>query len=517
MSQVIQRGQARINARPLVRSIAVLLGLLSPLAAALLGGSLARLAALLSYPYPHDGLEGTLLHEARMLRTGEQIYGQLEPHHFVSAPYPPLHPIVLALADTYAGPHVFWSGRVVSLACALLTAALVALVVRRAAGSGAAGLIGAALFLSAPPVLLWGTRVKPDLMALSFTALGLLLATVAIRGGERPRGAAWRHGASGLAAVCFACAFFTKQTDVAAALAAGLALAADDLLAWREGRLALTPLAPIRPRTAAFALIYLTLALSGWALLDIATGGGYTLHVWWNFQRTSWWSPGLFRKIATLLTFWWPAMILAALAVALAPRRRALLAPALYALVSPLTLLLAGEVGANHNHLLESHLALAMAGGCALGWAAGAAARGRPVALAAVALAGLQLVLAFGPPGWYADQLAPEDPPERFVAFIRATPGEVLADDTGLLMAAGKPLRYDDPSTMGPAARSGLWDQRGLVEEIAQRRFAAIMLPLEVEESLEDPAERWTPEVLAAVRQHYRLLYRDRISTYVPR
>ena len=96
-------------------------------------------------------------------------------------------------------------------------------------------------------------------------------------------------------------------------------------------------------------------------------------------------------------------------------------------------------------------------------------------------------------------------------------PGEILADDTGLLFQAGRDLRFDDPSTMGPAAAIGKWDQSGLLEEIAQQRFAAIMIPVNLEHSDLDPAGRWTPEMLAAIKQHYQLAFRDTIYTYVPR
>ncbi len=502
-----------------------LLALLAPLTAALLWVSLAQLAALHRYPYPHDGLEGTLLHEARLLRAGEPLYGPLEPHRFISAPYPPLHTLALALADLYRGPHIFWSGRLLSMLALAATAVGVALLIRRCSGSWPAALIGATLFVSAPPALLWGSRVKPDLMALAFTTWGLLLTARGLERSTRPSILNERpfNTSLVLAAACFACAFFTKQTDVAGPLAAGLALLADDLRAWRGLRSEGTPgqparaRSPIRARTLGFAALYLALALGGWALLDGLTSGGYTLHVWWNFQRTSWWSPGLFAKLVGLLAFWWPAVALAVTCVALAPVRRALTVPAAYALVGPLTLLYAGEVGANHNHLLETHLALAIAAGCAVGYGAEELIRRRRQAALLVGLAGLQLWLAFSPPAWYEGQLAPSDPPERFLAFMRATPGEILADDTGLLLQASKPLRYDDPSTMGPAAASGLWDQRGLLQEIAARRFSAIMIPVNAAETTLDPSGRWTPEMLSAIREHYELAYRDRIYTFVPK
>src|SRR5215207_810683 len=77
----------------------IALALLALLALPLLWGSGTRLLALLRYPYPHDGLEGTLLHEARLLWAGQPLYQPLERSRFVSAPYPPLHPLLLSLFD----------------------------------------------------------------------------------------------------------------------------------------------------------------------------------------------------------------------------------------------------------------------------------------------------------------------------------------------------------------------------------------------------------------------------------
>jgi hypothetical protein len=541
-----------------------LLLILAPPAAALLWGALARIAALLGYPYPHDGLEGTLLYEARLLRSGEPLYQPLDLHRFVSAPYPPLNYVAVALLDLYEGPHVFWSGRVVSLVAALVVAAAAAALIWRGSRSAPAAAIGATLLLSAPPVILWATRIKPDLLALAFTSLGLLLTSLVLTRAEgRGQGTEGQeagaphpspripHPSLILAAACFALAFFTKQTAVAGPLAAGIALLAADVRDWLALRRAsgrgasgedrtadLRPQTsaqtagspqthlrpspfvfqlPIRTRTLAFTALYFALALGVWALLDLVTNRAYTLHVWWNFERVKWWSPGLFLRIIGLLGFWWPAMILAAAGVALAFRRRALFVPAAYALAAPISLVATGETGANHNHLLECHLALAILGAAALGCALRDATRRPLPALALAAITAAQLWLAFTPPAWYEDQLAPKDHPERFLVFMRSTPGEILADHTGLLFQAGKPLRYNDPSTMGPAARTGKWDQRGLLEDIANRRFSAIMIPTNAEKSLVDPSGRWTPEMLAAIREHYRLAFRDRIYTFVPR
>jgi hypothetical protein len=508
----------------------------------LLWGSGTRLLALLRYPYPHDGLEGTLLHEARLLWAGQPLYQPLERSRFVSAPYPPLHPLLLGLADQFAGPHVFWSGRLLSLAATLGVAALIVLIVRRAGAGWLAGLLGASLFLSAPPVLLWATRVKPDLTALLWTALGLWFAVLLTTDDRRPTTERrdWWSVVSrqwSVVALCFVLAFFTKQTDVMAPLGVGLALLIADLRAFYGAgeRAGFIGRLPMRWRTLIYGLSYFALALGIWALLDLVTAGQYTAHVW-GLHRGEWWSAVLLGKFVALLMPYLPAIVLALLVLIRAIRTGRALVPACYALVVPISLLGAGEVGANHNHLLECLLALALTTGIAAGWMAellrSANTRefprilisyfshsyySRMVSSAIMILLAVQIGLAYRPQSWYTGELAPDDPPDRYIAFIHATPGEVLADDVGLLYAAGRPLRYDDPSTMGPAAGSGVWDQRGLIEEINARRFSAILLPVNLDRDSVDATGRWTPEMLAAIRAHYKLAFRDTIFTYVPR
>ncbi len=404
-------------------------------------------------------------------------------------------------------------------------------------------------------MLLWATRVKPDMTALLWTALGLYLAVrLTTDEHSEPRTTqrvpdrepiAWRwfsvldswFSPWFWVALCFALAFFTKQTDVMAPLGTGLALLIADLRAFYSAgeRAGYIGRLPIRRRTLIYGLSYFALALGIWALLDLVTAGQYTAHVW-GLHRSEWWSAALLSKFVTLLLPYLPAILLALLVLIRAVRTGRALIPACYALVVPISLLGAGETGANHNHLLECLLALALTTGIAAGWVAELlrSANGREssristahspyvryswiVSGLILALLVAQIALAYRPQQWYVGELAPADPPDRYLAFIRAAPSEVLADDVGLLYAAGRPLRYDDPSTMGPAAKSGVWDQRGLLQEIAERRFSAILLPVNLDRDSEDATGRWTPEMLAAIRAHYKLAFRDTIFTYVPR
>ncbi len=383
MSNATPQSNARAKAHALSDAAGTAaLALLALLALPLLWSAAARLLALLRYPYPHDGLEGTLLHEARLLWAGDQLYQPLTRSRFVSAPYPPLHPLLLGLADNIAGPHVFWGGRLLSLTAALGVAALIVLIVRRAGGTWLGGLLGMSLFLSAPPVLLWATRVKPDLTALLWTALGLYLAVhLTTDEHSEPRTknrepVVWRwFSVLGSwfspwfwVALCFVLAFFTKQTDVMAPLGTGLALLIGDLRAFYGAgkRAGYIGRLPMRWRTLIYGLSYFALALGIWALLDLMTAGQYTAHVW-GLHRSEWWSAALLGKFVALLMPYLPAIVLALLVLIRAVQTRRALIPACYALVVPISLLGAGETGANHNHLLEYLLALALSTGIAAG------------------------------------------------------------------------------------------------------------------------------------------------------
>lgn len=497
-------GRRRL-APPLLAAYLLGAGVLVWLAYPLVARWLRWISRMMLYPYPADGLEGTLLSQAHLLWSGKALYQPFERYAFVSAPYPPWHPLILGFADQFAGPHVFWSGRVVSLVAGALVLLAAGALAWYGGRSWAGGLLAVIFLISAPPFALWATRIKPDMYALLWTSLGLLCAGLALRRGGRAAGLGL------LAALCFALAFFTKQTALAAPLAAGCAMLLADLAAYWHDRSAGIWRVASR-RTLAFGLGYLALVGVAWLLLDGWSGGQFTFHIWTQHRNAAW-SLQLMWKYVVLLAPYWPMLLLALGVFALA--RREPVAPLLgcYLLLVPFTLLGAGKTGANHNHLLESLLALALGGGVVLGHAL----RRPPLAALVAAAVALQLWLCATPPAWYGGELVLRETPERYVAFIRSIPGEVLADDPGLLYMVGKPLRYDDPSGFGPVAFSGLWDQSGLVDDIRQRRFAAILIPPDVDEGSEDVSGRWTPQMLDAIRASYRVLFRDTLTVYVPR
>ena len=93
-----------------------------------------------------------------------------------------------------------------------------------------------------------------------------------------------------------------------------------------------------------------------------------------------------------------------------------------------------------------------------------------------------------------------------------------MVDDMGLLYAAGRPLRYDDPAAMGPASVLGLWDDSQFIADIRAGRFSALLIGQDVFEpdGIIDNSGRWTPRMLQAVKDAYTIKFRDSLLIYVP-
>lgn len=465
----------------------LLIGVGVGLAPALQRG-IERVRYTLPTPSPDDGLEGTLVHEANLVRASEPLYRPLVAQEFVSAPYTPLYTAALA-ATSFDPAQPFSAGRIISLLALLVVTLAIALFVALHSRVWWMGGVAMLLWLAFPPAQLWATRVKPDLLALAFTASGLLIASL-----RRGRWADW-------AALLFALAFLTKQTALIAPFAVGL-----NLLIFN------------RRRAARYALFYgLAIGLP-YAVLHLITNGWATMHIW-GLHRSEWWSFDLFWKYVELLRWSLPLLFIALLAVPFAPRHFGYRQALLYALLAPLTLYGAGEQGAHHNHLLETQLGWTLAGITAAGlvwqawlrhtiwrWAAGATLLGLVV----------QVLLLRTTPVWYGGEFAPVSQ-ERFATYLASKPGEVLADNPALPLLAGKPIRFDDPSTMGPAIRSGVWNPAGLHQMIETQQFSTILLEVDLRTESSDATGRWTDETLALIKQHYQLEFSDNLYSYVPR
>jgi hypothetical protein len=147
------------------------------------------------------------------------------------------------------------------------------------------------------------------------------------------------------------------------------------------------------------------------------------------------------------------------------------------------------------------------------------------VAVPVVALpVGIYALLTSAPSPWYnADLLVPhplvQEQLRLIVLNMRQHPASVFfSDDPGLIALAGKHTPYDDPFTMTALATQGRWDESAFRRMLREGRFGLLVLSCDVINSPQEcRSDIFTPGVQDAIRDGYRLLFRDVFYTYAPR
>jgi hypothetical protein len=238
--------------------------------------------------------------------------------------------------------------------------------------------------------------------------------------------------------------------------------------------------------------------------------------------------------VRPFLIAYWPLLLLPLLAAALElGHRRWPSLPTLYLVAAAAVSLGGGTHGGNHNHLVETLLALALATGVAVGLALTGLATGGTgltlmgrlavpaLLLATLSSAALVLEPTTGGRAWLAGDL--RSPPavehlgwQQILPVVAADHGPVYSDNVGLLVLSGQPIRYTDPFTLAAATEAGLWSDAALVEAVRERRFSLIALRYDVGRLRGVPTDI-TPDLLAAIREHYVVAERNVLFLYRPR
>ncbi|MGC8781861.1 MAG: hypothetical protein ACP5UQ_13445, partial [Anaerolineae bacterium] len=157
-------------------------------------------AAILSFPFPLEYGEGTVLDQVLRLAAGENIYRV----GLVAAPYtiagdPPLFRLVQAPLAVIYGP-AFWYGRAISLIAALLAALFIGLTLHALTGDRLAAAAGGLTLLAFPHIAYWSALDRADALALALSWAGLWAIV------RRPE----RRLAAPVAAAFFVMALYTR-------------------------------------------------------------------------------------------------------------------------------------------------------------------------------------------------------------------------------------------------------------------------------------------------------------------
>jgi hypothetical protein len=534
-SREITRTRARVTGKDITRiiwSALPLLGVLFLLPRLYLWAQTGT--TFIAWPWQFDLAEGVNLNATVLLAQGHNIYIPNVPESFVSAPYTPLFYLLNVPFTWITGPS-FGVGRTISMLSTLAVAVLLFYVVRRVTSVWSAGVLAGALWLSISPVITWSALYTQHTLALALGFGGLAWTLRYSALGSPPEEGA-PSGLLYVGAILFALAFYTKQSAIDAAAATVLWLIASDARkGWR------------------FAGLLAGLIVIPFAAVNFAVQGGLWEKVIAN-HPVSWSNSRAWRLLGRVWSEYWPLMVWALLGFggiivgfviqvrihrSRSALRQAFASPwtltALYALAATASVLARiGNDGINYNHFLDMLIPCCLLAGLSVGWivnrlqanpiatvsdplqvarTSGGAWLSR-VALGAVALSAVLMVaqlLQFDDPHTWYTGMWPEqsrDGQMRALSKLAAeTPGDILSDDSYLLLSTGHRVVYDDSFMFATLANMGKWDNSTLVRSLRDRRFGLLFL---------FDTDRWPENQQKALEDNYTLKFRDVLRTFVP-
>ncbi len=420
-----------------------------------------------------DDADPEVLNQAWRLAQGESIYRGIDTPPFTFAAYPPLYFALTALLMKFTGLS-FLPARILSFLAALSIGWALVRLNREWNKSGAGG-IWAALFLFLIPAFLYNsTRSNVQMTAVAFSVWSLVFFL-------RNR---WKETVI-LSPLFAVLAFYTKQTQIALPLAMAV------YLVFRNRRWLVPYLA--------------VLCLGGlipFLWLQRITGGYFFL----DTVRLANLSYDALQILPVFIHHAGPALIFIGLALAALWKRfrnGSWEAVDCYLVcVLAATLASLGRTGAHGQYVLESLVVtlLYLLRTCGL-----------PEIKGREALVSIQilLLLCYAPLFIFLEEGMWDIPANRaakkIYPMLSAKPGPILSQQGSFALFSRGEI-YIQLFHFTALSRAGIWDQNLLLKEIQNQTFSFVIteFPIEQQTMSDNARERFTPEMLQALRQNYR-------------
>jgi hypothetical protein len=430
--------------------------------------------------------EGSIVYSIKACAEGGSLYRDYRRPPYATTPYTPLYYLLAALPVRLAGTRdavstAYFSGRILTLLCCLLSLVMVGTLARRA-GAPRPGAFCAALLLTTCPVLfLFGISCRPDFLALALTLAGLSCFLA------RPT-----LGGTLLTSACFTAAFFAKQSFVAGFLAVFLGCLLRG--SWKlAGTLLVCQLVG-------------TMALS--TALNVWTNGLYYANVVGaNVAPPAWEQPFRFFGAFYLGQ---GALVVFFGVVGLRRLRRgrgwANIVLPLYAVLALwLATVASVKPGADHNYFIEPLFATAILAGRGLS-RAWCLVQHRPYVrrrfVRLTLVLSVPMIVALVHLAVVSPTIAV--PAEQVLRALDAVPGDILFGDAGLAVRSGRPVLLLDKFNCAYLANAGQLDPAELIDRLQRHEIAAVLLDQSSVNETFNGQVWWPPGVAQAVAEHYR-------------
>lgn len=470
-------------------------------------GALAVIAfqiEAITFPYPLDYGEAPLIDQAVQLNKGNSIYrASIDQPPYTISNYPPVYVLIMALFESLFGP-AYWYGRMISTLSALSSAVFIVLIVYSRSRNLFVSIIPGLLFINIPYVASWSTLARIDHLALFFALAGLYFI---FKNEHLDQTSVDGDIIAG--SICFILAIYTRQSYALAAPMAGfIYLIHKDR---RRGFL----LAGIVGGVSLLLFIIINALSSGGFYFNIVTANINPF----GFDRMIHSFRNYFDSIPVIF-------ILAAISLVLSINQTEgwtlLVGYVFGGFLSALTI---GKIGSNVNYFLEFTSGLCLLIG--FGMLVLYRKCERPLIVGLLIIFSILI-------GWQGigliryiqnesrdmldSRVDAVDDLEMLALLVRQNNDRpILADEyLGMILLSGQDL-YLQPFEVTQLANASIFDQAELIEEIEDETFSLILLQ-EGSWWSYVVQERWTPEMLDAIHQNYRLTAQlEHTNVYQPK
>jgi hypothetical protein len=466
-------------------------------------------------PFTTDQGEGSIMLYGRMLSQGQQIYRDPSTRPYAVNAYNPLYIAFLAALVCIFGAG-FIPAKIFSLIVTLLVVLLIFLIIRISTGKTYWALFFSLLFLVEPGTLYWGATVRVDMTAAAFALAAIYVYLSRAR-----------HGMV-VACFCLLCAFFTKQSSIAALLAI-------TLHCFKEGE---------RRKAITFFLSFMVIALTSMAVLNFITKGNYFFCAWLFHVLTGTDQVSAKLLIGSFLKNYLPLLISSFVSIIYflrskdVPNRSQAFLLVTYAVVLIMQSTAILKNGASHNLFLELNAACCVMTGLLfahiLSWQSPEnpdeteKEAGTPpwslLRILSFLLIMIQIFVLWGPaylyriPGTALHSLANRSFPGRFqrvieensqvMEEIKSYPDPVWSENVSLLLLADREIIVGE--LFGHAhLPARFWDLESLLSDFREKRFSLVILG---DRNLPGIENRLPPAAFAELQKNYRL--NKRIGPY---
>lgn len=458
-----------------------------------------------------DNEEGALLYQSMEMGRGNNIYRPLTDYPYVAGTYPPLYMWIVSLFHEDARPD-FGPGRIVVWMSTIGIAAVIAIIIALRTRRMAPAAVAALAFLATYEVYQWIAYYRVDLPALYLTLLGLSFIVLA------PRYLPARI----CALLFFVLAVYTKQTTLAAPLAATVALCALDV---RRG--------------IAFGAWFVILVSLPFAAYTFLTEGQFAIHtVLYNINTYDVGQLNIWRNHVWFMHKW---LLIAAIAGAAGAAvvafmrgnkrwafstddteefgfvRGFLLDPlTLYAVFSCANFVAIGKAGTAENYLLEPLAAFTLFIGHSLGRMSQAMTSRGPWLAPAVLTAAIMAYALVAHAATVSNKQAMQ---VRFNTSRNPNPLDFAAagEVRRLVRSERRPTWTElaifnlqagrdpvvQPFIMSELARQGRWNQEPFLQDLRDQKFGLIVTQADIIGM--ERSNIYTDEMISVIRQNYRL------------